>query len=116
VLQDATDEQLDRAPFGIIRIDRRGIVQFYNRFEARFSGLGKSETVGCHFFDEVAPCTRNPLFQARFERGLARGDLDVTFSYTFTYRLRPTVVEVRMLLDAEGTPWVMIRPKASVAA
>jgi photoactive yellow protein len=116
VLQNATDEQLDRAPFGIIRIDRRGVVQFYNRFEARFSGQRTSEVLGRHFFDDVAPCTRNRLFRTRFERGLVRKELDVIFSYTFTYRLRPTAVKVRMLLDPEEQAWIAIRPKASTGA
>jgi photoactive yellow protein len=109
-------EDLDWAPFGVIGVDRRGIVQLYNRFEARFSGRDAEETVGRHFFDEVAPCTRNRTFRTRFEEGLDRGVLDTVFSYTFTYRLRPTLVDVRMLLDQDGRPWILIRPKAGPQA
>ncbi len=115
-LHQASLGTLDRAPFGIIRLDEGGVVRFYNQFEEHFSGRSASETIGRSFFEDVAPCTRNRLFQDCFERGLANGTLDTTFSYTFTYRLRPTLVDVRMLLDRAERPWILIRPKAGAAA
>lgn len=115
-LHEASADTLNRASFGIIRLDDRGIVQFYNQFEEHFSGRSASKTIGRSFFEEVAPCTRNRLFQNRFERGLENGDLDTIFSYTFTYRLRPTLVDVRMLLGRAGRPWILVRPKAGPAA
>lgn len=115
-LRNASEDALHRASFGIIRLDERGIVTFYNRFEQRFSGRAPDETIGRSFFDEVAPCTRSRLFQGRFERGLVEGKLNVTFSYTFTYRIRPTLVSVRLLIDRPGEGWVLIRPRVGEAA
>ncbi len=115
-LQSASDGVLHQAAFGIIQIDDQGIVTFYNRFEQRFSGRAPENTIGRSFFDEVAPCTRDRLFRGRFERGLREGSLDVSFAYTFTYRIRPTLVDVRMLVDQPGEAWILIRPKAGEAA
>lgn len=115
-LQSASEDTLNRAAFGIIQVDRRGRVTFYNRFESRFSGRSPDETIGRDFFDEVAPCTRSRFFRGRFEQGLAAGRLDVIFSYTLTYRLRPTLVEVRLIVQEPKTAWILIRPKAGAAA
>jgi photoactive yellow protein len=115
-LRNASDDALHQAAFGIIQVDDRGVVTFYNRFEQRFSGRAPEETIGRSFFDEVAPCTRGRSFQGQFERGLEAGQLDVSFSYTFTYRIRPTLVDVRMLVDRPGEAWILIRPKAGTAA
>ena len=114
-LQTASEEALNEAAFGVIQLDERGLVTFYNRFEQRFSGRAPEETIGRSFFDEVAPCTRSRFFRGRFEEGLMRGKLDVTFSYTFTYRMRPTLVDVRILVNQPGEAWVLIRPKAGAA-
>lgn len=115
-LRNASDESLHEAAFGIIRVDDRGLVTFYNRFEQRFSGRSPGTTIGCSFFDEIAPCARCRAFRGQFERGLESGQLDVSFSYTFTYRIRPTLVDVRLLVDQPGEGWVLIRPKAGEAA
>lgn len=115
-LREASEDALHEAAFGIIQVDHRGQVTFYNRYEQHFSGRSAEETLGRSFFDEVAPCTRNRFFHERFERGLAEGRLDVTFAYTFTYRIRPTLVDVRMVVDHPGEAWILIRPKAGAAA
>lgn len=115
-LRNASVDALHQAAFGIIQVDDRGVVTFYNRFEQRFSGRSPEDTLGRSFFDEVAPCTRGRVFQGQFEQGLAKGELDVSFSYTFTYRIRPTLVDVRMLVDRPGEAWILIRPKAGAAA
>ena len=115
-LQTASEEALHEAAFGIIRLDERGCVTFYNRYEQRFSGRAPEETIGRDFFDEVAPCTRSRFFKGRFRHGLMKGQLDVTFSYTFTYRMRPTLVDVRILIDRPGEGWVLSRPKAGPGA
>lgn len=111
-LRSASEEDLNQAAFGIIRVNHQGRVTFYNEFEARFSGRSPEQTIGRNFFDEVAPCTRSRLFEGRFKNGVTKDKLDVTFSYTFTYRIRPTLVDVRLLKEKDDTVWILIRPKA----
>jgi len=48
------------------------------------------------FFTEVAPCTNNYLVAGRFEE---ESTLDETIDYTFTVKMRPTQVKLRLLKD-----------------
>jgi photoactive yellow protein len=109
-LQHASRETLDRAPFGVIRVSDDGIVEFYNQFEAEFAGVEPKAAKGKNFFTEVAPCSNNRLFRQRFRKGVRRKNLDAEFSYTFTYKMKPTLVDVRLLRDDAGDNWVLVKP------
>lgn len=104
-------DALNAAPFGIIRMDDDGVVQFYNRYESNLSGFDPEEAVGTNFFTELAPCSNNPLFLGRFKEGVQAGDLDEHFTYTFTYKMRPTLVDVRLYRDEAGNNWVLIQKR-----
>jgi PAS domain-containing protein len=54
LLDGASEEEFDAAPFGVVRMDRRGIVVAYNRFEWALSGLTPARIVGKQFFEQVA--------------------------------------------------------------
>lgn len=110
-LRHASEDELNEAPFGIIRVDDEGIVQFYNRYESTLSGFAPEEAVGQNFFTKLAPCSDNPLFMGRFKRGIRDDDLDERFTYTFTYKMRPTLVEVRLYRDQAGNNWLMIQKR-----
>jgi len=88
-----------------------GIVQFYNRYESNLSGVDPEEAVGTNFFTELAPCSNNPLFLGRFKEGIDEGALDEHFTYTFTYKMRPTLVDVRLYRDEAGNNWVLIQKR-----
>jgi photoactive yellow protein len=108
-LRHASDEQLDNAPFGVIQIDDEGTVEFFNQYEAELSGMDPDEVVGRNFFTQVAPCTNNRLFRGRFKKGVRRGDLDETFTYTYTYKMRPTLVDVHLYRDEVGNNWITVQ-------
>jgi photoactive yellow protein len=110
-LRNANKEELHDAPFGIIRLDDDGIVEFYNRYESELSGVDPDDAVGQNFFTQLAPCSNNQLFQGRFEKGVRKGRLDERFTYTFTYKMRPTLVDVRLYRDEAGQNWVMIHKR-----
>jgi len=110
-LRHASNEELNEAPFGIIRIDDAGIVRFYNRYESNLSGVDPDDAVGTNFFTELAPCSNNPLFFGRFKDGVRAGALDEYFTYTFTYKMRPTLVDVRLYRDQAGNNWIMIQKR-----
>jgi len=93
MLATATPEQLDELPFGVVRMDHRGVVVDYNRFESEVSGLPDHRVVGKHFFEQIAPCTNNFLVAVRF----AEEKLDELVDYVFTYRMKPTRVLLRLL-------------------
>jgi photoactive yellow protein len=110
-LRHATTDELHDAPFGIIRLDDDGTVTFYNRYESELSGVDPADAIGKNFFVELAPCSNNPLFQGRFRDGLRTGHLDERFAYTFTYKMRPTLVDVRLYRDDAGQNWVLIHKR-----
>ena len=108
-LRHAPDEQLDDAPFGIIKVDDEGSVEFFNQYESELSGMDPDEVVGRNFFTQVAPCTNNRLFRGRFKKGVRRGELDETFTYTYTYKMRPTLVDVHLVRDEAGNNWITVQ-------
>ena len=108
-LRAASDDELDDAPFGIIKVDDEGTVEFFNQYEAELSGMDPDDVVGRNFFTQVAPCTNNRLFRGRFKKGVRRGDLDETFTYTYTYKMRPTLVDVHLFRDEKGNNWITVQ-------
>jgi photoactive yellow protein len=110
-LRHAGEEDLNEAPFGIIRLDDDGTVEFYNRYESALSGVDPSDAIGKNFFTQLAPCSNNQLFQGRFEKGVRHDRLDERFTYTFTYKMRPTLVDVRLYRDEDGQNWVLIHKR-----
>jgi photoactive yellow protein len=110
-LRRLDEDALNAAPFGIIQMNDEGIVQFYNRYESNLSGVDPDDAVGTNFFTELAPCSNNPLFLGRFKDGIDEGALDEHFTYTFTYKMRPTLVDVRLYRDEAGNNWVLIQKR-----
>jgi len=110
-LRTLPPETRNEAPFGIIRLDDEGSIQFYNDYESNLSGVDAEEAEGQNFFLQLAPCSNNPIFKGRFKKGVRKDELDERFTYTFTYRMRPTLVDVHMYRDAKGNNWIMIRKR-----
>lgn len=109
-LSDLTVDERDALDFGVVELDDDGVVLSYNRYEARLTGLEPEEAVGRQFFRDLAPCTNNSLFRGLFERGIAEGELNHLFPYTFTYRMRPTNVKVHLYRDASrATNWLLVK-------
>lgn len=105
-------ETADKQPFGVVKLDHEGRVLLYNKYESELGKVAVSEAEGKIFFTQVAPCTNNKLFKGRFERGVAEGKLDTQFNYTFTYKLRPTNVAVRVYICPEtNTNWLFIQKR-----
>lgn len=89
-----TVEALDTLEFGVIRMTLDGVVDGYNAYEARLSGLAPSRVLTKHLFSQVAPCTNNYLVASRYEEA---AELDEVLPYVFTLRMRPRNVELRLL-------------------
>ena len=108
-LEQASTATLDTVDFGIIQVDDEGTILFFNQYESNLSGVDPEEAVGQNFFTEVAPCTNNRLFRGRFRKGLDRNDLDETFTYTYTYRMQPTLVTIHLYRDSRNDNWIMVK-------
>ncbi|PEN14587.1 phosphonate transporter [Longibacter salinarum] len=108
-LRHTDPDALNDADFGIIRIDDNGVVQFFNQYESELSGVAPSDAEGQNFFSELAPCSNNRLFRGRFKEGIRKGELDERFTYTYTYKMRPTLVDVRLYRDDDGQNWILVQ-------
>lgn len=98
-LEQATAVELDDTAFGVIRMDRDGVVLSFNRRESQLSGLSPQGVLGRNFFVEVAPCTNNFMVAERYAEP---GDLDESLDYVFTYRMKPRAVRLRLLKGGDG--------------
>lgn len=110
-LHTFSDDELDEAPFGIIRVSDEGEVEFFNRYESQLSGVDPSEAIGSNFFTQVAPCSNNRIFRGRFKEGVRKGELNEKFTYTYTYKMKPTLVDVRLRRDDEGNNWILVQKR-----
>lgn len=102
----------DRMPFGIIELDYDGKIIAYNMGEAKLSKRNPKEMIGLNFFEDVAPCTKTPVFYGRFKAGVQSGNLNARFDYLFDHEMEPLAVRVTMItstIDAEPRVLVLIR-------
>lgn len=111
-LTSLSTSQADGIPYGVVKVDDAGIVQLYNKWEADMAGVAPSAAVGKNFFTQVAPCTNNRLVFGRFKEGITKGELDAEFNYTFTYKMKPTNVTIRLFRDpVSKTNWLFVTKK-----
>jgi photoactive yellow protein len=111
-LRALTREQYDELAFGIIELDRNFIVRNYNRPESLLARRKPEDTIGKHFFHEVAPCTDNAEFRGRIEALMARDALEkeARFEFVFQFPWGRRSVNIRAMPDDFGTCWVFVTP------
>ena len=110
-LRTCSADELNDAPFGIVAVDDDGVVEFYNRYESEMSGVERNQAVGKNFFTQLAPCSNNRIFLGRFKKGVRTGEMDERFNYTFTYKMRPTLVDIRLYRDEASNNWILVRKR-----
>jgi photoactive yellow protein len=107
-----TYDVADAQPFGVVKVDDAGVVQLYNKWEQAMGGFAASHAEGRNFFTQIAPCTNNRLVFGKFKDGVAKNELDTEFNYTFTYKMKPTNVTLRLYRHAASrTNWVFVTSK-----
>ncbi|MFP4146451.1 MAG: photoactive yellow protein [Halorhodospira sp.] len=104
------DSQLDQLAFGAIQLDANGNILQYNAAEGDITGRDPKAMIGKNFFKEVAPCTDSPEFYGKFKEGVASGNLNTMFEYTFDYQMTPTKVKVHMKKALSGDSyWIFVK-------
>ena len=98
-LDAANASLLDTLSYGVVGMDRTNVTTRYNRSEGEFAGLPCDSVLGQDFFLAVGACMNNFLVAQRFEDEPA---LDVTLDYVLTFRMRPTLVKLRLLQHPDG--------------
>lgn len=107
-LASMSDRELDRLPFGVVKLDAQGTILAFNVAESELSGFRPAEVLGRNFFHDVAPCTRTKKFFGRFQEGVAAGRLNASFEYRFDLQSRPSVW-VHMADGAPGEYVVIVK-------
>lgn len=111
-LGSLTRSDVDNSNFGVVKVDNNGKILIYNKYEAELAGITQSSAEGKNFFTEIAPCTNNKLFWGKFKAGVDAGELNSSFNYTFTYKMKPTNVAIHLLHDKNSkTNWVFVQKK-----
>jgi methyl-accepting chemotaxis protein len=113
-MNSMSQEQLDNMSFGVVELDKDGNIVKYNSAEGDITGRDPKEVVGKSFFNEVAPCTKSPVFYGKFNDGVNKDDLNVMFDYTFDYNMAPTKVKIQMKnaeeeADKDKTYWIFVK-------
>ncbi|WP_158044185.1 ATP-binding protein [Skermanella pratensis] len=109
LVEDTGRDALADLPIGIVQLDRTGMVLSYNAAEENFAGRKADLVIGCDFFRDVAPCTFTPEFHGRFRDGVETGNLNIIFSYVFTFD-QPMKVLIEMRSGRQpDTAWLFIR-------
>jgi photoactive yellow protein len=104
--------QADTFDFGVVKVNDVGTIQLFNHYESQLAGIQPQDAEGKNYFTQVAPCTNNRLFYGRFKDGVTSGTLNVALPYTFTYKMRPTNVQIHMYRDsATKTNWIFVKKR-----
>ena len=109
LLHALTDRELNALPFGVIKVDDSGVILFYNKYESELASVPVHEALGKNFFTQLAPCSNSRLFYGYFKEGIVAGSMDKSYMYTFSYKMRPTLVRVHLYKDRMNNNWVMIQ-------
>jgi photoactive yellow protein len=107
---ELNEQELDTQPFGIIRLDREGVVLSYNLYEESRARRRRENVIGKNFFAEVAPCTRVQEFYGNFLKGVAQRKLNATFGFVFPFPHGDRNVDISLYYkEKDDSIWVLIR-------
>lgn len=109
---DLGAHEADALAFGVIGLDRDGVVTDYNAAEASLSGLDRERVIGRNFFTEVAPCTLETEFEERWKQLREVGEGKDEFTFVFRFSSGHKIVQVRALMKTGGRSLLLIKEDA----
>jgi photoactive yellow protein len=111
-IEKLSQYQLDNLPFGVILIDRDGIVRFYSKTEARQSGYGEDPT-GQNLF-AISECMAGNDFHGRIKRAMDEGPVDLEFGWAGDYDDPTRDLRLRVISASDNnTIWIFIERDAA---
>jgi photoactive yellow protein len=99
--------QLDTLSFGVVRLDREGVIVVYSATEARQSGYG-SQPLGENFY-EIARCAGKNDFHGKIIRAQEDGKVDLEFAWPGDYDDPKREVRVRVQSARQGGVWMFMQ-------
>jgi len=92
-LDDLDEEELNAVPAGLFGVDDDGTIRRVNENVLQWPDVEANDSdvvLEKNFFDDVAPATRNALFQGRFRDAVDADDMDERFFYTYVGKQDPS--------------------------
>jgi photoactive yellow protein len=105
--------ELDNLAFGVILLDRDGVVLFYSATEARLSGYG-SVPLGQNLF-EISPCMSGDDFHGRLRRAVEEGPVDLEFGWPGDYGDPTRELRIRVQSSRNNGFWMFIERDGAAA-
>jgi photoactive yellow protein len=107
-LADTSPAEFDAMPFGMIRLDRAGVVKTYNEWEAKLARRKAQDVIGKNFFTDIAPCTNVAEFRGKLDQLAAMGEKTYIFDYDFAFPWGSRRVRVRFVIESDDERWVLV--------
>lgn len=108
-VEHMSDAEREALPFGVIRLDADGKVDYYSNTEARQSGFGDRGAIGRLFFSQMAPCLGTPGLLARIDQAKAAGTLDLAFEHVGDFEDPDRPMRVRIQSSSAGGLWIFLQ-------
>jgi photoactive yellow protein len=100
---------LDLLPYGIIVVDEKGAILYYNTREEQIAGRRREDVLGRNFFTEVAPCAQVHEFYDQFQETMNREGWVANFMFRFPFPDQPRDVEISLTsFEKEGARLCLI--------
>ena len=114
-IEQLSQDDLDRLPFGVILLDRNDTVLFYSATEGRLSGYAPRSPLGQNFF-EVSHCMGGDDFRGRITRAMENGKVDLEIGWRGDFNDPNRELRIRVQSARNGGVWIVIdrdQPKSS---
>ena len=106
LVEQSSQFELDRLPFGVIQLDREGKVLFYSATEAKFSGF-KELPLGSNYFTEPL-CVNKREIHTRVLRAMEDGPFDLEFGWKGDRVRADRELRIRVQSSRNGGYWMFI--------
>ncbi len=103
-IEQLSETEIDRLPFGVVRLDPEGLILLYSATQARQSGYG-SQPIGLKFF-EIARCAGKNDVHARIVRAQEEGHVDLEFALPGKHGEPARGVRLRVQSARQGGVWM----------
>jgi photoactive yellow protein len=105
-VEQLSRNELDHLPFGVILLNREGVVLFYSQTEAHQSGYGKIP-IGQNLF-EISSCMAGDDFRGRIVRAMEAGPVDLEFGWTGDFDDPKRDLRFRIQSSSAKGVWIFV--------
>jgi photoactive yellow protein len=104
--EEARQSDLDALPYGVIKLDRRGVVKFYSATEARLSGYGVAP-LGQNLFD-ISQCPNREDLRGRIMGAMENAPVDLELAWLGDLSNPLREMRIRVQSARDGGVWMFI--------